>query len=208
MIGQKSILTTLALAAAALFFSGCDLVPLHMRDQAKYEPLEQSGFYADGLAARPVPANTIPRGEWGQIKLNEPFYTGQVEGEYVDTFPMTVTSDVLMRGQQRYEIFCSPCHSRVGDGQGMIVQRGFQQPPSFHIERLRNESNGYYYDVISNGFGAMYSYASRVPPEDRWAIIAYIRALQLSQNANFEELPETDRLELESLPEEEDNESN
>jgi hypothetical protein len=198
MIERKIVLTTLFLTILALFITGCDLVPLHMRDQARYDPLEESRFYADSLASRPVPANTIPRGEWGEVKLNEHFYTGQIDGEFVDIFPLPVTRELVERGQERYDIFCAPCHSRVGDGQGIIVERGFQQPPSFHTDRLRDESAGYIYNVISNGFGAMYSYDSRLEPKDRWAIVAYIRALQLSQNAGLDDVPESERPNLES----------
>jgi hypothetical protein len=190
--------------ASILLLTGCDLVPLHMRQQPYYRPLTQSTLFEDGAASRPIPANTIPRGEWGQIMLNEALYTGRENGEYVETVPMPVTQAVLERGQERYDIFCAPCHSRVGDGQGMIVQRGFPPPPSFHIERLRQEPDGYYYDVITNGFGQMYSYSSRIPPEDRWAIVAYVRALQLSQNFPVESLPESDLPLLDAQPETEE----
>jgi hypothetical protein len=125
----------------------------------------------------------------GQLKLDEHLHTGKINGELATAFPFPVTKVVLLRGQERFNIFCSPCHGRVGDGQGMIVQRGFRQPQSFHIQRLRESPPGYYFDVITNGFGAMYSYAARVPVEDRWAIAAYIRALQLSQNATWEDVP-------------------
>ncbi|MEW5959606.1 MAG: cytochrome c [Chloroflexota bacterium] len=192
----KGILAIVFLVATGLLTSGCDLVPLHMRDQPRYDPLQASALFEDGLSARPIPANTIPRGPWGQIKLDEALNTGKVNGEYVTDFPLPVSREVLERGQERYDIFCSPCHSRVGDGQGMIVQRGFPQPPSFHISRLREQPNGYYYEVITNGFGRMYSYASRIHPEDRWAIVAYIRALQFSQNAPLEALPAADRQKL------------
>lgn len=195
---SKSISAIIFLLVAGWLTTGCDLVPLHMRDQARYDPLEASTLFEDGLAARPIPANTVPRGEWGQIKLNEPFYTGQVDGEFVTEFPMPVTREVLERGQERYDIFCAPCHSRVGDGQGMIVQRGFPRAPSFHTDRLRQEPHGYYYDVITNGFGRMYSYEARIHPEDRWAIVAYVRALQFSQNAPLEAVPAEERQKLES----------
>ena len=189
------------LAMTLIVLTGCDLVPLHMRHQPYYRPLTQSTLFEDGAASRPIPANTIPRGEWGQLMLNEALYTGQENGEFVETGPLPVTEALLERGQQQYDIFCAPCHSRVGDGQGMIVQRGFPQPPSFHIDRLRQQSDGYYYDVMTNGFGQMYSYASRIHPEDRWAIVAYVRALQLSQNFPVESLPESDRPLLDSQPE-------
>ena len=140
----------------------------------------------------------MPREEWGRILLDDRLYTGRVNGEYAESIPLPVTKEFLLRGQERFNIFCSPCHGRVGDGQGMIAQRGFPQPPSFHSERLREEPVGYYYDVITNGFGVMYSYASRIQPRDRWAIVAYIRALQLSQNSTLEDLPAEARQELES----------
>jgi len=114
----------------------------------------------------------------------------------VDNFPSPITREILLRGQERYNIFCSPCHDRVGNGQGMIVQRGFRRPPSFHIDRLREAPVGYFFDVITNGFGAMYDYGDRVPPPDRWAIIAYIRALQLSQHATLADVPLEERQQL------------
>jgi mono/diheme cytochrome c family protein len=117
----------------------------------------------------------------------------------VTAFPFHVTHQTIDRGHERYNIYCSPCHGRLGDGRGMIVQRGFQQPPSFHIDRLRQAPVGHFFDVITNGFGAMYSYASRIKPEDRWAIVAYIRALQLSQNATTNDLSVEDRQKLETL---------
>lgn len=193
----------------ALVTAGCDVVPLHMRDQPRYDPLEPSTLFEDGLASRHLPANTVPRGEWGEMMLDEEFFTGKNGDEFVAEIPLEVTREVLLRGQERYNIYCSPCHSRVGDGQGIIVQRGFLQPSSFHTQRLREQPAGYFYDVITNGFGAMYSYAARVHPEDRWAIVAYIRALQFSQNVPLDSLPEAARQEIESkLAEEESNESN
>jgi hypothetical protein len=194
----------LLFTAALLLLSGCDLVPLHMRDQPRYDTYEPSTMFADGTSARPIPANTVPRGNWAEVMLNEAVYTGQIDGEYVEEFPVVIDRAVLRRGQRQYDIFCSPCHSRVGDGQGMIVQRGFPEPPSFHDQRLREEPVGYYYDVITNGFGVMYSYADRIEPQDRWAIVAYIRALQFSQNVPLESLPAAERQEIESQLEEED----
>jgi hypothetical protein len=196
------------LTMVLFLLTGCDLVPLHMRDQPRYDTYERSTLFENGTSARSIPANTVPRGKWAEIKLNEALYTGQVEGEYVEEFPIPVDREMILHGQEQYNIFCSPCHSRVGDGQGMIVQRGFPQPPSFHIERLQEAPVGYYYEVITEGFGVMYSYADRVQPEDRWAIVAYIRALQYSQNISLESLPEGERQEIEAQLEEEDNESN
>ena len=164
-----------------------------MHDQPRYEPLERSSFFSDQRAARPAVEGTVAR---GQLNLDEHLYTGKINGELAAAFPFPVTKDVLLRGQERFNIFCSPFHGRVGDGQGMIVQRGFRQPQSFHIQRLRESPPGYFFDVITNGFGAMYSYATRVPVEDRWAITAYIRALQLSQNATWEDVPTEQRRQL------------
>ncbi|MBN1991114.1 MAG: cytochrome c [Anaerolineae bacterium] len=197
MIKAKLTLAILSLVVLSLFLTGCDLVPLHMRDQPKYGPLEESRFFPNEMAARPVPAHTIPRGKWGRMMLNEHLYTGQIEGEFTGTFPMPVTPALMARGQDRYNIYCSPCHDRAGYGNGMIVQRGFQQPSSFHIDRLREQPAGYYYDAIANGFGAMYSYGARLDPQDRWAVVAYIRALQRSQNATPDDVPESEQPKLE-----------
>ncbi len=152
--------------------------------QPKQAPLDESTFYADGASSRPLVAGTIAR---DHLRLDEPFYTGASNGKWVDQIPVTVNEDLLRRGQDRFNVYCSPCHGRLGDGRGMISQRGFnvRRPVgNYHTERLRNMPAGHFFDVITNGYGAMYSYASRVEPQDRWAIVAYIRALQLSQWAN------------------------
>ncbi len=161
-----------------------------MHDQPRYEPLERSTFFNDGRSARPFVEGTVAR---GQLKTDEHFYTGKVNGELVNTLPFPATKEVLDRGHERYNIYCSPCHDRVGNGQGMIVQRGFRQPPSLHIDRLRQAPLGHFFDVMTNGFGTMYSYADRVAPQDRWAIVAYIRALQMSQNAALDDVPVEER---------------
>ncbi len=161
-----------------------------MSDQPRYEPLESSLFFEDGKASRDLVAGTVARGQLREDTLR---YTGRVDGRLADTFPFPVTMAVLERGQERYEIFCAPCHGFAGYGDGMIVQRGFSPPPSFHDERLRNVPVGYFFDVITNGFGAMYSYRDRIPPDDRWAIISYVRALQYSQNAPVSALPAEER---------------
>jgi hypothetical protein len=180
----------------AVLVTGCTL---NMREQPKFKPLEPSDFYADGRSARPLLENTVAQ---GQLRLDTQLYQGKNEdGSYVEVFPFEVTPEVMDRGRERYDIFCSPCHGRRGTGEGMIVLRGFKQPPSFHIDRLRDTPVGYYYDVITNGFGTMYSYAARVEPEDRWAIIAYIRALQLSQNATLSDVPPDERDNLLTGPE-------
>ncbi|MCG3208424.1 MAG: hypothetical protein FOGNACKC_02028 [Anaerolineae bacterium] len=195
----KSIPSIVFLAAAVLLMAGCDLVPLHMRVQPRYEPLDPSAMWADGMSARPIPANTIPRGHWGEIKIDPIYYTGKItETGYVQQMPITVNRATLQRGQERFNIFCSPCHGRVGDGQGMIVQRGLKKPPSFHDPRLVDSPDGYFFDVMANGFGVMYGYASRINPDDRWAIVAYIRALQYSQNVHLDSLPADVRQQIES----------
>ena len=163
--------------------TGCNL---DMRDQPRYETFEESTFFEDGLSARPQVVDTIAR---GQLQTDAHLYTGQVNGEFAQTFPFTVTLETLERGQERYNIFCAPCHGLVGDGQGIIVEYGLREPPSFHTPELREEAPGYYFDLITRGTRVMPSYASRIPPEDRWAIIAYIRALQLSQNADVSDVP-------------------
>lgn len=161
-----------------------------MHVQPKYKPLDPTSFFDDGRSERPVVPGTVAR---GHLQIDEQLYTGKVNGMLVDTFPFPITRQDLARGQERYNIFCSPCHGRLGDGQGMIVQRGFPPPPSYHQDRLRQAPVGHFFDVITNGYGRMYSYASRVSPEDRWKIIAYIRALQLSQRATINDMPENER---------------
>jgi mono/diheme cytochrome c family protein len=161
--------------------------------QPKLKPYQESAFFADGQSSRPIVAGTIAQGQ-----LLDPVYaTGKSGDLLVDKVPIKVDLALLGRGQQRYNIYCSPCHSRSGDGRGMIVQRGFPPPPSFHEQRLLDAPAGHYFHVITNGYGAMYSYASRIPIDDRWAIVAYIRALQLSQHATPDDIPATERTRLE-----------
>jgi hypothetical protein len=158
-----------------------------MHDQPKYIPLRFTKFFDDGRSARPIPAGTVAR---GHLNADTAFYTGKdAAGNYVDAFPFPITREVLERGQQRYNIYCTPCHDRMGTGNGMVVRRGFRHPPSYHIDRLRQAPNGYIFDVITNGFGAMQDYAAQIAPADRWAIIAYERVLQLSQNATINDVP-------------------
>jgi len=173
------------LAVAALALTGCARNDMH--DQPKYKPQRESGFFADGRANRPEVEGTVSR---GSLLEDAAYYTGKNEnGDDVDAFPVAVDKEFILRGQQRYDIYCSPCHGRIGNGLGMIVRRGFKQPPSYHVDRLRNAPVGHFYDVITNGYGAMLNYSAQVGVRDRWAIIAYIRALQYSQNANVNELP-------------------
>jgi hypothetical protein len=173
-----------------ILMGGCRL-DMHL--QPKYKPLDPSTFFDDGRSARPAVPGTVAR---GHLRIDEHLYAGKVNGVLEDTFPFPITRDVLDRGRERYNIYCSPCHDYTGSGRGMIVQRGFPAPPSYHIERLRNAPVGHFFDVITNGYGAMYSYASRVSPDDRWAIVAYIRALQLSQRASLADVPAKERQKL------------
>jgi mono/diheme cytochrome c family protein len=165
-----------------------------MHDQPRYEPLEANPFFADQRASRPQVAGTVAR---GQLHEDEQLYLGTVNGEPAETFPFAVTREVIERGRQRFEIFCTPCHGRLGNGQGMVTQRGFRHPPTYHSQQLREAPVGHFFDVISNGFGAMYSFNDRIPPQDRWAIVAYIRTLQFSQAARAAELPPAMRQEFE-----------
>ena len=180
------------LAAAAAMLAGCRQ---DMHDTPRYEPYEASTFHADGRASRGLPVGTVAR---GQLRDDDWAYTGKVNGEFVDAFPFAIGHAELQRGQERYNAYCTPCHGRVGDGQGMVVQRGLRQAASYHQERLREEKVGYFFDVITNGFGAMQSYAEAVPVRDRWLIVAYLRALQLSQYATIADVPAEHRAELEA----------
>ena len=157
-----------------------------MHDAPRYEPLEQSTFFTDGRSARVLVAGTVAR---GQLREDEHLNTGRTNGMPAAEFPMPVTNEMMARGQERFNVFCSPCHGRTGQGNGTIVQRGFRRPPSYHEERLLNAPVGYYFDVMTNGFGAMQDYAAQVPVADRWAIAAYIRALQLSRRATIDQVP-------------------
>lgn len=179
-----------------------------MHNQPRYKPLAASSFFADGLSARMVVDGTVA---WGRssveppdpqfLRLDPARYTGKVGTEYVDYFPFPITKADLDRGQARFNIYCSPCHSRIGDGNGMVVRRGFRQAASYHTERLIKAPVGHFFDVITNGFGAMPSYAARVEPDDRWRIAAYIRVLQLSQNAPLDLVPTDKRGDLDqNLP--------
>ena len=152
-----------------------------MHNQPRYKPLAGTDFFGDGRASRPTIADTVAR---GQLHVDEARYTGKLNGQHVDAFPIQITHADVVRGQDRFNIYCAPCHGRLGDGHGMVVARGFKPPPNYLEPRLVNAPVGYFFDVITNGYGAMYSYASRVPVDDRWRIAAYIRALQLSQGAS------------------------
>jgi mono/diheme cytochrome c family protein len=178
-----------AALASVLLLAGCT----DMYNGNRIKPLEESKFYADKQTARPLVAGTVPR---GMAEVSDPFHTGKQGGAFVTAIPVTVDSALVYRGQDRFNTFCSPCHGRTGEGTGMIVQRGFPKPNSFHMDSVRAKPDGYYFDVITNGFGRMYSYAPSVPPADRWAIVAYVRALQLSRTVDAGTLTADERKKL------------
>jgi mono/diheme cytochrome c family protein len=168
-----------------------------MHNAPRYKAFQASDFFADGRSSRNLPAGTVARG-W--LREDEALYTGKVNGELVSEFPFPIGADEMRRGQERFNIYCTPCHGRLGDGQGMVVQRGLRQAASYHNDRLRNEKPGYFFDVITSGFGAMQGYAEQVPVRDRWLIVAYIRALQRSQYASVNDVPAARRPELDAPP--------
>lgn len=164
-----------------------------MADQPRYQPLQRSTFFDDERSARPLVPDTVAR---GHLDADAAFYTGKSGNTPVDKLPLPLTQALLDRGRERFNIFCSPCHDRTGSGNGMVVRRGFRPPPSYHIDRLRQAPVGHFFDVITHGFGAMPDYAAQVPPKDRWAIAAYIRGLQLSQDATLADVPPEERQRL------------
>ena len=166
-----------------------------MKHEPKFQhPYQESDFFPDGRASRTPPADTVAR---DNLRLDDALYKGKVNGKEVTELPFPVTPELLNRGQERFTIFCSVCHGPLGKGDGMIVQRGFPAPPSYHLARLRNAPIGHFYDVMTNGWGKMYSFNDRISVKDRWAIAAYIRVLQLSQNGRMSDVPEAERAELE-----------
>jgi mono/diheme cytochrome c family protein len=185
MAGLRGLGLWLAICVASVV--GCTQ---EMAQQPRYDPLEPSTFFTDGRSARRPVEGTVPR---GYLRLDEHLYGGTVASVPADRLPVLLTRQLLVRGQERYDIYCSPCHDRVGNGQGMIVRRGFSPPPSLHDERLRLAPIGHFFIVMTEGYGTMPGYAAQVPPHDRWAIAAYIRALQLSQHATLAELSEEER---------------
>jgi mono/diheme cytochrome c family protein len=173
-------LVLLALMASV----GCRL---DMHVQPRYNPLAKSDFFPDQRSARPLVEGTVARGD---ERADAYFYTGKIGNNPGDYMPFPVTQEVLQRGRERFNVYCSPCHSRVGDGNGVVPSRGFaRKPPSYHIERLRKAPIGYFFDVMTNGFGIMQDYSAQISVRDRWCIAAYIRALQLSQNATADDVP-------------------
>jgi len=181
-----------ALAASCALLSGCRQ---DMHDQPRYEPLQASTFFSDGQASRPLVEGTVAR---GQLHEDTYFYTGRGPTGPGDAFPFAIKREDLARGRERYNIYCAPCHARAGDGNGMVVQRGYRKPPSFHEDRLRYAPAGHYIEVMRLGWGVMPDYAQQIPARDRWLIVAYIRALQLSQNATVDDLPARERQRLTS----------
>ena len=189
---QPLAFLSLLVACSTLLTTACRRDMFH---QPYSKPLESSDFFQDNhMASRPLPAHTVAR---GHLNADDALYTGKIGTNLVETFPFSINREMMERGRERFEIYCSPCHGRTGEGNGMIVQRGFPPPPSYHIDRLRTAPAGHFYDVITHGYGIMYSYASRVEPADRWAIAAYIRALQKSRNSTLAEVPADQRARLE-----------
>lgn len=168
-----------------------------MQDQPRYKPLRASRFFADSRSARPIPAGTVARDELNDLDV---VHTGLVKGVFSTQFPVPITKQFLLRGEQRYNIYCTPCHGFIGDGNGMIAKRGFKWPANLHTDRLRNAPPGYLFQVVSNGYGAMPAYRFQIEPQDRWAILAYVRALQLSRNTSVADVPAEGQAELEKQP--------
>lgn len=189
------LLVGLLLMTLPMAFTGCRQ---GLYDQAKYEPFERSSLFADGTSARPLPAHTVAR---GYLREDVGYFTGAIgPNEYRASFPMEITPQVLARGEQRFNIFCSPCHGRAGVGNGMVVQRGYKRPASYMEDWVRSSAPGFFVNVMTQGYGVMPSYASQVPPEDRWAIAAWIRVLQSSRDVPFGELSPEQQAQLLEMP--------
>lgn len=196
-----------AAALLLLFATACSPKMSYqaMANQPRYEPYEPSSFFSNGMSAQPLVPGTVPRGslepgaQGGAAQATGGQSTGgetaggQTNTSFTDTFPFPITAEAMARGQERFNIYCQPCHDAAGTGAGIVVRRGYSAPPSLHDERLRTAPAGYFYAVITNGLGAMPSYAEQIPPRDRWVIVAYIRALQLSQNATIQDVPEAEQ---------------
>lgn len=183
--------TLLCLAAFCLLFvEGCRL---DMHVEPRYNPLSPSTEFSDGRSERPRVLGTVAR---GQLRTDELLYTGRINGQLANVFPFPIAKSDLERGQQRFDIYCTPCHDYTGSGHGMIVRRGFPTPPSYYSTKLMNAPVGHFFDVMTHGYGTMFSYADRVSVKDRWRIAAYIRALQLSHNATINDVPQNERLKL------------
>jgi mono/diheme cytochrome c family protein len=195
MSSRKAIGAALALLGGVLMTVACNQ---KMAVQPYHRPYTPSDVFADGSSARPVPADTVAR---GQIQDDTLLFTGKDSvGQASTEFPFPITQDVLQRGRDRFEIFCVPCHGYTGDGDGVVVQRGFSPPPTYNSDRLRQAPVGHFFDVVTNGFGAMPSYSAQIPVADRWAIVAYIRALQLSQHASLDDASPDQQTRLQAQP--------
>jgi mono/diheme cytochrome c family protein len=179
------------LTASIFVLAGCDM--LDMYDQKRFKTYGRTEFFADKRQSRTLIEGTVARGE---LRENEHLFAGTVNGKLADTFPFNLKKEDLMRGKERFNIYCAPCHAETGQGNGMIVQRGYRKPPNFHSDVYREKPVGHFFQVISNGFGVMPSYAAQVDVKDRWLIAAYLKALQLSQNVPAKDLSETDRQKL------------
>lgn len=166
-----------------------------MHDQPRYRTYAGTSFFPDGRSARPTIDGTVAR---GKLKTDVRLHKGREGDAFTAQIPLPVTKAFIERGRARYNIYCTPCHGQLGDGEGMVVKRGFKHPPTYHQDRLRNQPVGYIYDVITNGYGSMISYASRIPVEDRWAIVSYVRTLQYSQNASPADLTDADKAKLDA----------
>ena len=195
---MKKLLISYMVIVIALLMTSCyrgkpsEDPPIHlnpnMDSQQKYEAQEESQFFKDGLTMRPPVAGTVARGD---LREDDAYYRGRnSDGSLIVKMPVAITMDLLKRGQERYNIYCSPCHDRTGSGKGIVVKKGFLPPPSMHLDRLRESPDGHFYDVISNGIRNMPSYKHQIPISDRWAIVAYVRALQRSQDAGRSDVPE------------------
>jgi mono/diheme cytochrome c family protein len=183
--------------AFPLFFVGLIGCRQDMHDQPRYKALAGTDFFADHRASRPTVEGTVAR---GHLRIDEARYTGKIDGEDIDQFPIPIAKADIERGQSRFNIYCTPCHGRLGDGNGMVVLRGYRQAASYYSEKMMKAPVGHFFDVITNGFGAMPSYASRVAPDDRWRIAAYIRALQMSESATINDVPGDQRQNLQVEP--------
>jgi len=193
--GSYSLCLCVSVSICLFFSTACRR---DMQDQPKYIALRPTTFFNDGRSSRPLIDGTVAR---GHLNDDAALYTGKgSDGKPLDTFPFPVTKEVIERGQARFNIYCTPCHDRTGNAQGMVVRRGFRKPPSYHTDRLRQVPHGHIFDVITNGFGAMPDYAAQIAPNDRWAIVAYVRALQLSQNATVNDVPPDARAQLNGGP--------
>lgn len=183
LTSHRKLSCWLLAGVAGLALVGCQQ---DMATQPYYQPLEENRLFADKRASRPLVAGTVARGD---LREDDAYFTGRVDGELVDEFPMTITEEIIARGENRFNIYCAPCHSKLGDGNGMIVQRGMVQPPSFMDDRLVTAPVGHVYDVITNGYGRMFSFNQQLPVRDRWAIVSYVKTLQVAGRGELADVP-------------------